>query len=223
MPLFAVERDLSQVPPERFRADLAGLVVACTRLQSAGKKVRYISSAVFPAEARGLCLFGAEEPQWVREVNDEARLPFSRIFAVLDLTPTGVRRDLSRGRPPLRSPAEAPRSWEPNGVGAPGSGGGMPDELARWSVEGRRLLDLMGGWLDDAGRLGGVAAALEKERGLLADEARRLDEENAELRTQRDELLEALHTLAGQMSRASDEIVFRFGGGRGAPGDLTAR
>jgi hypothetical protein len=99
----------------------------------------------------------------------------------------------------------------------------MPAELARWSVEGRRLLDLMGGWLDDAGRLGGVAAQFEKERGLLVDEARRLDEENAELRTQRDELLEALHTLAGQMSRASDEIVFRFGGGRGAPGDLTAR
>ena len=61
MPLFAVERDLSQVSPEHFRSNLPGLVAACVRLQSVGKKVRYISTAVFPAEARGLCLFGAEE------------------------------------------------------------------------------------------------------------------------------------------------------------------
>jgi len=116
MPLFAVERDLSQVPPERFRADLAGLVTACNRLQSAGKKVRYISSAVFPAEARGLCLFGAEEPQWVREVNDEARLPFSRIFAVLDLTPACAATSLVAARrcdrpPKLRDRGSRAPRW----------------------------------------------------------------------------------------------------------------
>src|SRR5713226_4302230 len=102
MPLFAVERDLSQMPPERFRTELKGLVSACARLKGAGKQVRYISSAVFPAEARGLCLFGAEHPQWIHEANEAAGLPYSRIFAVLDLTPTGVRRDLSRGRWPVQ-------------------------------------------------------------------------------------------------------------------------
>jgi len=85
------------------------------------------------------------------------------------------------------------------------------------------MLEMVGGWVEDAGRLGGMAAALEKERAVLADEVRRLDEENAELRGQRDELLEALQTLAGQMNRAADEIVFRFGGGRGAAGDLSSR
>ena len=80
MPLFAVERDLSQVPPEHFRSNLPGLVTACARLQGLGKKVRYISSAVFPAEARGLCLFGAEQPQWIHEANEAARLPYSRIL-----------------------------------------------------------------------------------------------------------------------------------------------
>jgi glutamate 5-kinase len=95
MPLFAVERDLSQMPPERFRTELKSLVSACARLKGAGKQVRYISSAVFPAEARGLCLFGAEQPQWIHEANAAAGLPYSRIFAVLDLTPSGVRRDLA--------------------------------------------------------------------------------------------------------------------------------
>ena len=62
--------------------------------------MRYISTTVFPTDARGLCLFGAEEPRWIREVNEAARIPYSRIFAVLDVTLIGVRRDLSRGRWP---------------------------------------------------------------------------------------------------------------------------
>src|SRR5260370_12756787 len=104
MALFAVERDLSQMPPERFRTELKGLVSACARLKGAGKQVRYISSAVFPAEARGLCLFGAEQPQWIHDANEPAGLPYSRIFAVLDLTPSGVRLDLSScRRPPPRT------------------------------------------------------------------------------------------------------------------------
>ena len=119
MPLFAVERDLSQVPPEYFRSNLPGLVTACARLQGLGKKVRYISSAVFPAEARGLCLFGAEQSQWIREANEAARLPYSRIYAVLDLTPTGVRRDLSRGRWPTRDEPTVTVAHKGTNGGAP--------------------------------------------------------------------------------------------------------
>jgi FtsZ-binding cell division protein ZapB len=216
------------VPPERFRADLRTLVSACERLQGLGKKVRYISSAVFPAEARGLCLFGAEEPQWIRDVNDAARLPYSRIFPVLDLTPTGVRRDLSRGRRPPQTPAEVIQLHEPaNGHGprngASGSVGRVSDEMARWSDEGRQLLHLLGGWLDEAGRLQGEAAVLENERVMLADEVRRLEEDNETLRVQRDDLQEALQALAGRMTRAVDEILDRFGGPRGAAGDLAER
>ncbi len=221
MPLFAVERDLSRVPPERFRADLRSLVVACERLQGLGKKVRYISSAVFPAEARGLCLFGAEEPQWIREVNDAARLPYSRIFAVLDLTPNGVPRDLSRGRPPQGARVDGASALEA-ASSTPG-GARVSEELARWSDEGRQLLHLLGGWLEDAGRLRGETVALEKERATLTEHVRRLEEESDGLRAQRDDLLEAVQTLAGQMTRTADEILYRFGGRREAPGDLAER
>jgi hypothetical protein len=220
MPLFAVERDLSQVPPERFRAELQGLVAACVRLQSLGKKVRYISSAVFPAEARGLCLFGAEEPQWIREANEAARLPYSRIFAVLDLTPNGVCRDLSRGRRPPRADVDAGASREPHD-GA--SASRASDEMARWSVEGHQLLQVLGGWLDEAGRFQHEVAAVENARAAMAEDVRRLKEDNDGLRTQREELLEALQTLAGHMIRTADEILGRFGGRREAPGDLAQR
>jgi hypothetical protein len=217
MPLFAVERDLSQVPPEHFRSNLAGLVTACARLQGLGKKVRYISSAVFPAEARGLCLFGAEQPQWIHEVNEAARLPYSRIYAVLDLTPTGVRRDLSRGRWPTRVEATAPAATahkEANGGPPSATAARVADEMARWSDEAHELMQVLGGWLEDAGRLQADVGALETERAVLADEVRRLRDENSGLRAERDDLSDALQTLAGQATRAADEVLHCIGGRR---------
>ena len=220
MPLFAVERDLSQVPPEDFRSNLPGLVAACARLQDLGKKVRYISSAVFPAEARGLCLFGAEEPQWIHEANEAARLPYSRILAVLDLTPNGVCRDLSRGRRPPRADVDASATREAHDGAAASR---ATEEIARWSTEGHQLLQALGGWLDEAGRLQQEVAAVESARTAIAEEVRRLKEDNDGLRTQREELLEALQTLADHMTRTADQILDRFGGRREAPGDLAPR
>jgi hypothetical protein len=52
---------------------------------------------------------------------------------------------------------------------------------------------------------------------------RRLEEDNDALRTQRDELHEAVHTLAGQMTRTADELLYQFGARRGSPGDLASR
>ncbi|HEY4912103.1 MAG TPA: nickel-binding protein [Methylomirabilota bacterium] len=219
MPLFAVERDLSQIPPERFRTELKGLVGACARLKGNGKRVRYISSAVFPAEARGLCLFGAEQPQWVHEVNQAAGLPYSRIFAVLDLTPTGVRRDLSCGRRPAEEPTVGARARG----SVPGSPGPVSEEITRWSDEGRQLLQTLGGWLEAAGSIHAGAEALELDRAVLADELRRLEEDNEALRAQRDELHDAVQTIASQMTRAADELLYRFGPQRGAPSDLAPR
>ena len=224
MPLFAVERDLSQVPPENFRSNLPGLVAACARLQGVGKKVRYISSAVFPAEARGLCLFGAEEPQWIHEANEAARLPYSRIFAVLDLTPTGVRRDLSRGRWPVRIevPKVVPHEGT-NGASPSRPATRVADDLARWSDEARQLMQVLGGWLEDAGRLQTDVGALESERAALAEEVRRLREENAGLCAERDDLADALQTLAGQATRTADLVLHRIGGRRDAPESLAGR
>jgi len=215
MPLFAVERDLSQVPPEHFRSNLPGLVTACAQLQGVGKKVRYISSAVFPAEARGLCLFGAEQAQWIQEANEAARLPYSRIFAVLDLTPTGVRRDLSRGRWPARVEATVAVARKGSNGGPPsGTAARVADEMTRWSDEAHELMQVLGGWLEDAGRLQADVGALEAERAALADEVGRLRDENDGLRGERDELSEALQTLAGQATRAADEVLHRIGGRR---------
>lgn len=220
MPLFAVERDLSHVPPERFRTELKGLVSACARLKGVGKRVRYISSAVFPSEARGLCLFGAEQPQWIREVNEAAGLPYSRIFAVLDLTPTGVRRDLSCGRRPAETTSDAGRARRGETAVGPSH---VSDDIVRWSDEGRQLLQTLGGWLEEAGAIHDEAETLERERAAMAQELRRLEQDNNALRAQRDELHEALLTIVSQTTRTADEILCRLEARRGAPGDLASR
>lgn len=232
MPLFAVERDLSQVPPDRFRSDLRDLVKACERLQGLGKKVRYISSAVFPSEARGLCLFGAEEPQWIRDVNDAARLPYLRIFAVLDLTPAGVRREVSVGRRTPQPAIATLPAHEHNGHrefengsetlnGAPATPS-VSAALARWSDEGRQLLDALGGWLEEAAAVQIQAEAVQSERNELADDIRRVRAENEELRSERDQLQQTLQILGRQMTQTADAILGRLRR-REIPGDPNGR
>jgi hypothetical protein len=224
MPLFAVERDLGQVPPEYFRANLPGLVAACVRLQSLGRKVRYISTAVFPAEARGFCLFGAEEPRWIHEVNEAAGIPYSRIYPMLDLTPIGVRRDLSRGRWPTRAEsAPAPMPGATNGGPPPRPAARVAEDLARWSDEARRLIQVMGGLLEEVDRRQVEVEALEHERASLADEVKRLGRENEALHVEREDLSRALRVIAGQTARAMDEILCRIGGRGPTAGDPAER
>jgi uncharacterized coiled-coil DUF342 family protein len=98
----------------------------------------------------------------------------------------------------------------------------VADELARWSDEARQLMQVLGGWLKDAGRLQADVGALESERGALAEEVRRVREENDGLRAERDDLSDALQTLAGQATRTADEVLRRIGR-REAPGSLAER
>jgi hypothetical protein len=53
-----------------------------------GKNVRYIRTTFVPNEAHCMCLFEAENADLVREVNETAKIPFTRIVEALDLTPS---------------------------------------------------------------------------------------------------------------------------------------
>jgi predicted nucleic acid-binding Zn-ribbon protein len=65
--------------------------------------------------------------------------------------------------------------------------------------------------------------ALESERAALADEVRRLREENERVSAERDDLADALQTLAGQATRTADLVLHRIGGRRDAPESLAGR
>jgi hypothetical protein len=87
MAVYMVERDLPGITPEQLGAAQRAAIVTGQQFTAQGKAVRYIRSTFVPDESRCMCLFEAPTRDLVREVNDAARLPYTRIVEALDLTP----------------------------------------------------------------------------------------------------------------------------------------
>ena len=56
-------------------------------LTAQGREVRYIRSMFVPGDGRCMCLFEAPNPEHVREANEKAEIPFTRIVVAADLAP----------------------------------------------------------------------------------------------------------------------------------------
>ncbi|HXH06965.1 MAG TPA: nickel-binding protein [Vicinamibacterales bacterium] len=89
MAVYMVERDLKGITTDQLAGAQAAAIATAQRLTRPGAEVRYIRSTFVPGEGRCMCLFEASSPEIVRRVNEEARLPFTRIVEALDLTPRG--------------------------------------------------------------------------------------------------------------------------------------
>lgn len=87
MAVFMVERDLTGITNDQLAGAQAAAIATSARLSQAGADVRYIRSTFVPGEGRCMCLFSASDADVVKRVNEEARLPFTRIVEALDLTP----------------------------------------------------------------------------------------------------------------------------------------
>lgn len=87
MPVYMVERHLPGATVAQLGAAQKTAIETSARLASQGKPVRYIRSTWVPAETRCMCLFEAADPETVREVNDQAGIPYTRVVEALDLTP----------------------------------------------------------------------------------------------------------------------------------------
>jgi len=88
MPVYMVERDLPGITMEQLATAQKKAIQMGKELTAEGRQVRYIRSTFVPGEARCMCLFEAPNPQHVREVNERAEIPFTRIVPAEDLTPT---------------------------------------------------------------------------------------------------------------------------------------
>jgi len=87
MPVFMVERDLPGITPEQLAAAQKRAIQIGKELTAEGRQVRYIRSTFVPGESKCMCLFEASSPENVREANERAQIPFTRIVAAEDLTP----------------------------------------------------------------------------------------------------------------------------------------
>ena len=82
-----VERSLNGISMDQLGAAQKSSIETGKKLTAGGKKVRYIRSTFVPDEARCMCLFEATSPELVKELNEQAKIPYTRIVEALDLTP----------------------------------------------------------------------------------------------------------------------------------------
>jgi muconolactone delta-isomerase len=87
MSVYMVDRDLPGVQMDQLAAAQQAAIETSKKFTAEGKPVRYIRTTFVPGEAHCMCLFEADNPDIVREVNETAKIPFTRIVEALDLTP----------------------------------------------------------------------------------------------------------------------------------------
>ena len=82
-----VERDLPGIGMEHLADAQKRAILIGKELTAQGKDVRYIRSTFVPGESKCMCLFEATNSDLVREANELAQIPFTRIVEAMDLTP----------------------------------------------------------------------------------------------------------------------------------------
>lgn len=85
--IYMVERHLPGITTEQLAGAQRAAIESAQKSTTSGTPVRYIRSTFVPGEARCMCLFEAKTPDAVRDVNESAGLPFTRILEAVDLTP----------------------------------------------------------------------------------------------------------------------------------------
>ncbi len=87
MAVYMVERSLPGITMEQLAAAQKAAIETSQQSTSEGTPVRYIRSTYVPEEAHCMCLFEANDPDAVKQVNERAQIPFTRIVEAMDLTP----------------------------------------------------------------------------------------------------------------------------------------
>ena len=87
MPVYMVERSLPGIEMEQLAAAQRAAIETSKKFTAEGRDVRYIRTTFVPGEAHCMCLFEAANSEIVKEVNEAAQIPFTRIVEALDLTP----------------------------------------------------------------------------------------------------------------------------------------
>ena len=87
MTVYMVERNLKGIAMNDLAAAQKAAISTANTYTAKGTPIRYIRSTYAPEDGRCMCLFEASSTDDVKRLNDEAKLPYSRIVEALDLTP----------------------------------------------------------------------------------------------------------------------------------------
>jgi Protein of unknown function (DUF4242) len=87
MPVFMADREMPRVTMAELAAAQRAAIAMSEQFTAHGRPVRYLRSLYVPSESRCMCLFEAASADMVRDVNEAAGIPFTRIIEAADLTP----------------------------------------------------------------------------------------------------------------------------------------
>jgi hypothetical protein len=87
MTVYMVERNLKGIAMSDLAAAQKAAISTANSYAANGTTMRYIRSTFAPEDGRCMCLFEASCVDDVKRLNDEAKLPYSRVVEALDLTP----------------------------------------------------------------------------------------------------------------------------------------
>jgi Protein of unknown function (DUF4242) len=90
MAYFVVQRDLPGVTPEILKSAGMRAKTCCSEMTDEGQSVRWIRSFFLPETAQTHCYFEAASRDTVEEANNRARIPFTHITEVVEMTPDSV-------------------------------------------------------------------------------------------------------------------------------------
>jgi muconolactone delta-isomerase len=87
MAIYMVDRSLPGITMEQLAAAQKAAIEMGKKFTAEGKRVRYIRSTFVPSESRCMCLFEAPNAEAVKQLNDQAKIPYTRVVEAADLTP----------------------------------------------------------------------------------------------------------------------------------------
>jgi len=87
MTVYMVERDLKGISMEDLAAAQKAAISTAATMSGNGDPISYIRSTFAPEDGRCMCLFEGETEDQVKQLNDTAGLPYTRVVPALDLTP----------------------------------------------------------------------------------------------------------------------------------------
>lgn len=90
MSCFVVKRDLPGITPEALHSAGMRAKTCCAEMTKEGQPVRWIRSFYLPETAQTHCYFEATTKEVVEEANKRARIPFSQITPVVEMTPDSI-------------------------------------------------------------------------------------------------------------------------------------
>ena len=90
MAYFVVRRDLPGITPEALHSAGMRAKTCCSEMTQEGQAVRWIRSFYLPETAQTHCYFEADSKAAVEEANQRARIPFTHITEVVEMTPDSV-------------------------------------------------------------------------------------------------------------------------------------